>query len=134
MLKYSYRIGAIFYGIWGLLHIPIGYAVFTGGLNLEPGIIQGRIFQVGFFLGIAGIAALTIARWNWSNHPAAYWSNLWLTTIVDIGFLLFIQFPGYVPLTRGLPGPITWIIALIFSTIGYLQARHFAAEKRTLQE
>ena len=127
MSKISYRIGAIFYGIWGLLHIPIGYSVYMSGLSLEPGIVQGRIFQVGFFLAAAGVAALAIARWNWINHSAAYWSNVWLTTVVDIGFLLFIQFPGYVPLTRGLPGPITWVIALIFSTIGYLQARRISA-------
>jgi hypothetical protein len=126
MSKFAYRVGAIFYGIWGLLHVPIGYSVYVSGLSLEPGIMQGRIFQVGFFLGAAGVASLTIARWNWLNDPNAYWSNLWLTTIVDIGFLFFIQFPGYVPLIRGLPGPITWVIAVIFSTIGYLQARRIA--------
>jgi hypothetical protein len=126
MSKFAFRTGAIFYGFWGLLHIPIGYSVYMGGLNLEPGIVQGRVFQVGFFLGAAGIAALAIARWNWVNNPAAYWSNFWLTTVVDIGFLLFIQVPGYVPLTRGLLRPITWIIALLSSTIGHLQAKHVA--------
>lgn len=55
----AHRIGAIFYVIWGLLHLPIGYSVYMGGFNLEPGIIQGRVFQVGFYLGIAGLAVLT---------------------------------------------------------------------------
>jgi DNA-binding transcriptional LysR family regulator len=44
-------------------------------------------------------------------------------TLEDISFLVFIQLPSYAPLTRSLPGPITWAIALIFSTISYLQAR-----------
>jgi hypothetical protein len=60
MLKFAFRIGAIFYGILGLLHIPIGYSGYMGGLSLEPGIVQGQVFQVGFFLGAAGIAALNL--------------------------------------------------------------------------
>lgn len=133
MLKFAARMGAVFYGIWGLLHISIGYSVYLSGLNQESGIVQGRVFQIGFLLGASGVAALAIARWNWVNNSAAYWSNLWLTTVVDIGFLLFIQFPGYAPISRGLPGPITWLAALILSTIGYLQTKRVAAEKRSLQ-
>ena len=34
MLKFAFRIGAIFYGIWGLLHIPIGYSVYMGGMSI----------------------------------------------------------------------------------------------------
>ena len=122
MLK-AYRIGAFFYAIWGVLHLPIGYSVYRGGLELEPGIVQGRVLQIGFYLGVAGLVALMFSKGNWVNNPTAYWANLWLTTMVDIGFLSFLLFPGYVPLTRGLPAPITWILGVVFSTIGYLQAR-----------
>ena len=121
MLK-AHRIGAFFYAIWGVLHLPIGYSVYTKGLELEPGILQGRVLQMGFYLGVAGLAGLAIARGNWVNNRTAYWVNLWLTTVVDIGFLSFLLFPGYVSLTRGLPAPITWVLGVVFSTIAYLQA------------
>jgi hypothetical protein len=121
MSKFTYRIGAIFYGIWGLLHIPIGYSVYMGGLSLESGLVQGRVLQGGFYLGMAGLTALLISRWNWVNHPTAFWANVWLINIVDIGFLLFVQKPGYVSLSRGLPGLVTGTIGTIFMALGYFQ-------------
>lgn len=119
----TYRIGAIFYFIWGVLHLPIGYSVYRGGLELESGIIQGRVLQMGFYLGVAGLAAIAITRWNWVNSRNAYWANFCLTTIVDLGFISFLLVPGYVSLSRGLPAPITWILGVVFTTIGYFQAR-----------
>lgn len=85
MLK-AHRIGAFFYAIWGVLHLPIGYSVYTRGLELESGIVQGRVLQMGFYLGVAGLAAMAISKGNWVNNRTAYWANLWLTTVVDIGF------------------------------------------------
>ena len=120
----TYRIGAIFYFIWGVLHLPIGYSVYRGGLELESEIVQGRVLQMGFYLVAAGLAAIAIARGNWLNSRTAYWANLWLTTIVDIGFILFLLIPGYVSLTRGLPAPITWVLGVMFTTISYLKTRN----------
>ena len=121
MLK-AHRIGAIFYTIWGVLHLPIGYSVYTGGLELESGIVQGRVLQMGFYLNVAGLVAIAIARWNWVNNDTAYWANFWLTTIIDVGILSFLLFPGYVSLIRGLPAPITWVLGVVFTTIGHFQA------------
>lgn len=71
MLK-AYRIGAFFYFVWGVLHLPIGYSVYKGGLELEPGIIQGRVLQMGFYLGVAGLVAIALTRGNWTNNRTAY--------------------------------------------------------------
>ena len=130
MLK-AHRIGAFFYAVWGVLHLPIGYLVYTGGLELKPGIVQGRVLQMGFYLGVAGLAAMAISKGNWVNNRTAYWANLWLTTIVDVGFLSFLLFPGYVPLARGLPAPITWVLGVVFTTIGYIQARKVDQRRNT---
>lgn len=128
----TYRIGAICYFIWGVLHLPIGYSVYQGGLELESGIVRGRVLQMGFYLGIAGLVAIAISRWNWTNNRNAYWVNLILTTAIDLGFILFLLVPGYVPLSRGLPAPIIWVLGVVFSTMGYLKARHI--RKQTLQD
>jgi hypothetical protein len=37
--------GAIAYAIWGLLHVQAAYAVYRVGVALEPGMVQGRVFQ-----------------------------------------------------------------------------------------
>ena len=86
---------------------------------------------MGFYLGVAGLAAIAIARGNWINNRTAYWANFWLTTIVDVGFLSFLLVPGYVPLSRGLPAPITWVLGVVFSTIGYFQTRNVRQKRNT---
>ena len=43
--------------------------------------------------------------------------------IVDLGFISFFLVPGYVSLSHGLPASITWILGVVFASIGYFQAR-----------
>jgi hypothetical protein len=40
----------------------------------------------------------------------------------DIGYIGFVLIPGYVPFMPGALGPILWILAVIFSTIGLMSA------------
>jgi len=40
----------------------------------------------------------------------------------DIGFIVFVLMPGYVPMNPGALGPILWIIALALTTVGVMQA------------
>ena len=39
------RTGSILYVLWGVLHIVAAFKVYTLGQSLEPGMVQGRIFQ-----------------------------------------------------------------------------------------
>ena len=41
-----------------------------------------------------------------------------LTGVTDVGFILFVVKPGYLPIWPGLLGPALWILAVIFSTLG----------------
>ena len=41
------KIGAGSYVIWGLLHLAAAYDEFTLGNGLEPGLVHGKINQVG---------------------------------------------------------------------------------------
>jgi hypothetical protein len=97
--------------------------VFTLGQTLEPGMVQGRIYQDAWnllFFALFGIAvAVTL---NWNNSRLGYWLNLVVVSAGDIGFIITILVPGYIPLLPGGIGPLLWIIALVFSTFGILAA------------
>jgi hypothetical protein len=70
-------------------------------------------------LAALAVAVIAVAAvYNWFNNPAGYWLNLALTSVTDVGFILFVLVPGYLPLWPGLLGPGLWILAVIFSTLG----------------
>jgi len=112
------RIGSVFYILWGLLHIVAAYKVYALGQTLESGILQGRIFQDAWnllFFALFGIVVAII--YNWNNHKMGYWLNLVVVSVGDIGFILTILLPGYLPLFPAALGPILWLLALTFSTL-----------------
>ena len=123
-MNYFARIGAVAYVLWGLLHIQAARMVYVLGQSLEPRMIQGRIFQNAWsllFFALFGIAvAVTL---NWKNSRLGYWLNLVVISAADIGFIIFVLVPGYVPLWPGGLGPLLWVIALAFSTLGIVASR-----------
>ena len=121
MKSTAHRTGAVLYIIWGLLHLKASYAVYSLGQSLEPGIVQGRVFQDAFSLLFFAAAGIFIAiRYNWNNSRLGYWMNLIIVSVTDIGFIFFILLPGYVPLIPGIAGPAVWLPAVVFTTIGYM--------------
>lgn len=126
MLKrHAHKVGAVLYVVWGLLHLRAAYEVYqlTSQLS-ERSMVSGRIVQDAWNLGWIALFAIVVGIWlNWRNSPAGYWSNLVVVSLTDIGFILTILLPGYVALVPGLMGPITWILAVIFSTMGLLQKK-----------
>jgi hypothetical protein len=117
------RIGAAVYVLWGLLHLYAAYGIYRlGAAELEPSLLQARLFQdAAFMLAIAVVVLTTAVGWNWRNAPAGYWVNLAFVSVADIVFLLLVVLPGHVPLERGLIGPALWVLAAAFSTVGYLR-------------
>jgi len=86
----------------------------------EFALAQGRIFQDAWNLAFLGLFAIVIAfTLNWKNDAVGYWLNLAVVSVTDIGFLLFIVGPGLIPLFPGIAGPVVWILALTFSTVGF---------------
>ena len=117
------KLGAASYILWGLLHLQAARLVYLLGETLETGLIQGRLFQHAWnllFLAIFGIVVAVIL--NWRNSRLGYWLNLIVVSVTDIGFIIFVLVPGYIPLVPGGLGPLIWIIALAFSTSGILYA------------
>ena len=116
------RIGAILYVIWGLLHIIAAKKVYQLGQTLEPGMVQGRIIQNAWNLLFFAVFAIAVAIFmNWKNINTGYWLNLVVVSAADVGFILAILVPGYLPIIPGIIGPAVWILALAFSTLGILK-------------
>jgi hypothetical protein len=117
------KLGAVTYVLWGLLHIQAARLVYMLGNSLEPGMVQGRVFQDGFnllFFALFGIAVAVML--NWKNSRLGYWLNLVVVSAADIGFIVYVLMPGYVPLVPGGLGPLLWVLAVIFSTLGIRRA------------
>lgn len=117
------RIGAVSYVLWGLLHIQAARLVFVLGQTLETGMVQGRIYQDAWNLLVFAVFGIVVAiMFNWRNDRFGYWLNLIVVSAADIGFIVLILVPGYAPWMPGALGPLLWIIAVIFSTLGILQS------------
>jgi hypothetical protein len=119
------RIGAIFYVIWGIIHMIAGYQILELGQALDPGVVQGRIFQDAWNIFLAGVVVIVIAvALNWRNSRTGFWINLILVSLLDIGYVVLVLAPGYDPLWLGLQGPVAWVIAATFSTVGFAARPH----------
>ena len=117
------KLGAVTYVLWGLLHIQAARLVYMLGNSLEPGMVQGRVFQDGFNLLFFALFGIVVAvMFNWKNSRLGYWLNLVVVSAADIGFIVYVLMPGYVPLVPGGLGPLLWVLAVIFSTLGIRRA------------
>ena len=115
------QIGALFYVAWGILHLNAAFLVYKLANRQPAGMLRGRVVQAAWNLAFFALAAIAVAVvFNWFNSPLGFWLNLTLTSVTDVGFILFIILPGYLPLWPGLLGPALWVLALIFSTLGQL--------------
>jgi hypothetical protein len=118
------QIGALFYVAWALLHLYAAFQVYKLGSRQIAGMVGGRIYQGAWNLAYFAVSVAVVAVvFNWFNNPLGFWLNLIMSSVTDIGFMLFVIAPGYLPLWPGLLGPALWIAALIFSTVGLLAAR-----------
>jgi hypothetical protein len=113
------KTGAVFYLLWGLLHLKAAAEEFSLSAGLEPGLVQGKLSQGAWNLFFFALASIGIAvLFNWKNERGGYWMNAVLVSAADIGFIIFVLIPGYVDFFPGVLGPVFWILALVFSTIG----------------
>ena len=117
-------LGALVYIVWGVLHIQVSQLVFHLGDSLNAGMIQGRIYQDAFNLMFFALFAIIIAAtMNWRNSRLGYWLNLVVISAADIGFIVYVLLPGYIPLVPGALGPILWLVAVTLSTLGIIGAK-----------
>ena len=116
-----HQIGTILYVLWGLLHLVAAFQVYKLAARQAAGMLQGRLYQSAWNLAFFAVFVIVVAViFNWNNSPVGYWLNLVTTSATDIGFIIFVLAPGYAPLKPGALGPVLWILAAIFSTLGWL--------------
>ncbi len=124
------KLGSVTYVLWGILHIEAARKVYVLGQTLDPGMVQGRIFQDAWNLLFFAVFGIVVGIFlNWKNSRLGYWLNLTVVSAGDIGYIVFILVPGYIPFMPGALGPILWVLAVLFSTIGLVGAGEF--EKAT---
>lgn len=116
----TYRLGALCYALWGILHIVAAYRVYALGAMQEAGMVQGRLYQDAWNLAYIALFSLVVAVvYNWRNSLWGYWLNLCTISATDIGFIVLLLLPGY---STDWLGPILWILGAMLSTIGILTA------------
>jgi hypothetical protein len=143
MTANAHRIGAVFYILWGIFHGYIGILLLQKVLGegtpgalaaignalppdqipqIDSAIMNGVIEHYAWNLLWFGAYAIVLAIFmNWRNSRVGYWFNLVVVSLTDLGFIFAILVPGYITFAAGATGPILWILAAIFTTIGILQ-------------
>ncbi len=121
------KLGAVTYVLWGLLHIEAARKVYLLGQALDPGIVQGRIYQDAWNLLFFALFGIVVGVFlNWKNSRIGYWLNLVVVSAADVGFIVTVMVPGYIPFIPGALGPFLWILALLFSTVGVIKREQSA--------
>ncbi len=115
-----HKIGAVFYGLWGFWHFRVVAQMFEfASTQIEPGVLQARIYQGAFHILWFAVGAIAIAvLFNWRNSQLGYWANLIMISWTEVGLLWFFVLPGYFPWWPGVVGPVLWILAILFTTLG----------------
>jgi hypothetical protein len=120
--KWAARIGAGFYVLWGIFHLVAANSVYVLA-EQSTGMVQGRLLQDAFYLVFFAISGILMAViLNWRNDKQGYWMNGSLLAVADIPFILFVLVPGLIPWWPGLAGPLLWLAALIFTSVGRFSA------------
>ena len=141
MKKYAHKIGAVFYVLWGLLHVLGGVAIMSEHNTAAQIAMQSTALQPDSFMDISspalsgilsyhgfniiwfGVFAIVVGIfYNWKNSKGGYWLNLAVLSAIELGLIIFLLLPGYMSLSDGGIGLSLFILALIFSTIGVRQA------------
>jgi hypothetical protein len=120
--KWAARIGAGFYVLWGLFHLVAANSVYVLA-EQSTGMARGRLLQDAFYLVFFAISGVLIAViLNWRNDKQGYWMNGTLLAFADVPFILFMLVPGLIPWWPGLAGPLLWLAALMFTSVGRFSA------------
>lgn len=149
MIRHAHRIGAVFYVLWGLLHVLAGVGLLLAGPEeqldllttaplaeaelpaaLAPVVHAGLSFHgynlLWFGLFAAGVAVLL----NWRNDPTGYWVNLFVVGADDLGLVVFLILPGHLTFAEAGLGPVLFVLAAGFTTAGAVRRGRSGSEAR----
>lgn len=119
------KIAAVLWVIWGLVHLLAGVLVLSadasGGFQaiadaVEPELLTGDYHaavggimnQHGWNLGWFGVATVIGAVFIWRHNLTAIWVTAMVGGLADLGYLLFVDLPGFV---NFFPGTVMTMIS-----------------------
>lgn len=138
---FASRGGAVFYALWGVLHVAGGLvqlvtlrqggggaltALISSASPVDPAIVIHGAAAAFMGMGAANIAVIgalvtAVALLNWRNSRVGYWVNLLLVGSVDLNLAGFLLVPGVMAWSDGLVGLALFVPAAILTTIARIQ-------------
>ena len=111
--KIALKTSTILWVIWGLVHLFAGimtiFSDASGGFQgiadaVDPAALEaeyhpavaGVLNQHGWNLGWIGLATIIGAAFIWRGNLTAIWVTGMVGGLADVGYLLFVDFPGFV--------------------------------------
>lgn len=117
---WAFKAGAVFYVLWGLLHLYAAFLSFQLGGEQEFGLVQSKLYQNGWNLAAISTACIAVAAMlNWRNSRLGFWINAIMVSVTDIGFIVLVLIPG---VSNDVLGPILWLLGLAGTGYGYFRA------------
>lgn len=112
------KITTVLWVIWGLVHMLAGIIILSsdasGGFaavadNVDPallvhdyhGAVGGILHQHGWNLAWIGAGTVVGGIFIWRGNLTAIWVSALLGGMADLGYLFFMDFPGYVHFMPG---------------------------------
>ncbi|WP_421853162.1 hypothetical protein [Oricola sp.] len=122
---FALKVAAVLWVIWGLVHTLAGGIVLasdaSGGFQaiadaIDPAAlgfdyhaaVGGILNQHGWNLGWFGIATVIGAVFIWRQNMTAIWITGMIGGLADLGYLLFVDIPGYV---NFFPGTVMTLVS-----------------------
>ena len=119
------KAAAILWVIWGFVHLAAGVLVMVGDtasgfqaiadavdpdtLALDyPAAVGGVLNQHAWNLAWGGLATLIGAVFIWRKNLTAIWVTGMVGGLLDLGYLMFVDIPGYV---KFVPGTVMTIVS-----------------------
>jgi hypothetical protein len=124
-VRWTARLGALCYVVWGLFHVEVAHDIYVLG-SAQTGIAQGRLYQLAAYLLCIALFAIVVAVVaNWRNTQQGYWLNLCVIGWADGVWVAVVVLPGYVPILRGLIPPAIFLMGAVLTSIARRGAREF---------
>ena len=119
------RIATVLWVIWGAVHVLAGFIVVTGDATagvqaiadaVDPTTlvadyapaVGGILNQHGWNLAWFGIATIIGGIFIWRGNMTAIWVTAMVGGLADLGYLIFVDLPGYV---NFFPGTVMTIVS-----------------------
>ena len=138
------KVGAVFYLLWGFVHIAGGMLMLSAS-SVDMGnylqVLMGnqsaftnvtatnelatsatmQVFAYHAFnltwLGIL-VSVIAIVS-NWKNQASGFWVNLALVGLIDLGLIVYMVAPGVIPSSDPWwMGPVLYVLAVVFTASG----------------